>query len=837
MLRSFIVAVILLPGCAVPAPAWVAPPTGPRRDWQGDPLPRGAVARMGSARWEHAGQCRALAFTRRGDTLVSADDKAIRFWEVATGRELRSFPARVGCGGRLPLAPDGSFVVAAAGGAVVLHETATGRARWRIAWSEASSFCAAALSPDGRTLAIGRENGRVTLHETTAGTLRRELHEPTRQTGALAFSPDGTLLAVGDGPASPAHMPCWLRVYEVSTGKLRYRLKFHSPAVVDLTFLPGGQLGATGYSSGVLVWELPSGRTEMRYRKKGCRDFGNAVSPDGRLLATSGDQSVRLWERKTGRMVWETQADDNLNYFPTFSPDGSLLAIGGTYPGVVLIRVATGKVVYRPPGPRPGLLRLAVSPNGKVLATGSMTGEVFLWDMATGREQARLLGHRPGVGVLQLVFQTDGRSLTVVETEDGKGSDRDLVVRVLELPDGKDRFAPLRSREWWHPFALAPRGDLLARKEGNDVIVLDLRTGKPHRTLAGAGQGSVSTAFSPDGRRLAVPWLRDWPRREEVQLWDTQRGTIETTLPTGEICAGLGFSPDGRQLVHVDPFRSHLYIHELRRKGQLRKVPLRGAKQGNGSPPRFSPGGLWLARVGVTPTGDPFAQLFEVASGQLVLEIPDLRGGAYDVAFSPDGSRLVTDGWIPLVWDLPELAKVPAAALSPPPARGAHLWATLAGQDAADAFKALCWLARTPDEALPLLEKTLRPASTRDGQRIGKLLAQLDSDAFAERQAATRDLAALGVRAEPALRAAAQDGRLSLEVRRRAEKLVKALLHLPPATVDLREARALQVLEWIGSPRARRLLRKLAAGDSAAPLTEQARLALLRLERSLTAGR
>jgi WD40 repeat protein len=614
-------------------------------------------------------------------------------------------------------------------------------------------------------------------------------------------------------------------------------MKFHPSGVVDLAFLPGGkQLGATGYDSGVHVWDLSSGRTELRYQTKGRRDFGVAISPDGRLLATSCHESVRIWDLKTGRLVREAVPEESLNSFPTFSPDGRLLAIGGTYLGAVLFRVATGEVVYRPPGPRPGLNCLAVSPGGQVLATGSQSGEVFLWDMTTGQERARLLGPRPGRSVRELNFQANGRSLTVVEADLGKGSDWDLVVRVLELPSGKDRFAPLRSRERWNPFALAPRGSLLARKQGGDIAVVDLRTGKVHRTLAGgSGQDYPSMAFGPDGRYLAVRRSSDPRVREEVRLWDVQRGTVKTVLPTGEVRSDLNFTPDGRQLLHVNPLRYYLSIHEVWRKGQFRKFPLSGAEQGNGCRPRLSPGGLWLAWPGVTPVGEPFMQLFEVTSGQLVMEIPDLRDGAHEVAFTPDGRRLVTAGWVSLVWDLPRLAKVPAAAVAPSPARVGRLWALLGERDAAAAFGAMGWLARVPDEALPLLETTLRPVATGDGQRIRKLITQLDSDEFAEREAATRGLAGLGVRAEADLRAVVQDDRSSLEVRRRAKKLLATLARIPPLGVDLREVRALQVLEWIGSPRAKRLLRRLAAGDAAAPLTQQARLALQRLESCLAA--
>src|SRR5262245_35368498 len=95
---------------AVAAAEAAAPPT-PWVDAYGDPLPKGAVARLGTIRWRHDGAA-AFAFTRTGETLVSIGSGAIQFWDVKTGKVVRSFPTKIDLGNQLSVTPDGAFVVA-----------------------------------------------------------------------------------------------------------------------------------------------------------------------------------------------------------------------------------------------------------------------------------------------------------------------------------------------------------------------------------------------------------------------------------------------------------------------------------------------------------------------------------------------------------------------------------------------------------------------------------------------------------------------------------------------------------------------------------------------------
>ena len=114
-----------------------------------------------------------------------------------------------------------------------------------------------------------------------------------------------------------------------------------------------------------------------------------------------------------------------------------------------------------------------------------------------------------------------------------------------------------------------------------------------------------------------------------------------------------------------------------------------------------------------------------------------------------------------------------------------------------------------------------------DTKRIEQLLADLDSDAFAEREAASRELIRLRYRVGPLLRKALRN-KPTLEVRRRLE----AILVEPnrPSIEALRTLRAIAVLERIGTPEAQRILEKLAGGADA-PETREAQAALQRLNR------
>jgi hypothetical protein len=214
-------------------------------------------------------------------------------------------------------------------------------------------------------------------------------------------------------------------------------------------------------------------------------------------------------------------------------------------------------------------------------------------------------------------------------------------------------------------------------------------------------------------------------------------------------------------------------------------------------------------------------------------ELRRLAGFAADVtslAFSPDGSRLVSglsDSTL-LVWDVADVrAARKAGALSE--SEAARAWSDL-GADARRALAARADLADSPERALPLFKKHLTAASPPDAQRVRQLLADLDSEIFAVREKAQKELSAMGELAAPHLEQALT-GELPPEARRRIQALRDKLQGPVTQSEALRALRAVAVLEEIATQEANQLLEKLASGFPDARLTREAKAALERLNR------
>jgi WD40 repeat protein len=511
----------------------------------------------------------ALAFSPDGRFLASGStpDGEVRVWDAGTGKPVTGslLSERVGVVG-IAFSPDGSQLVAT-GVNGTLH-------RWSIpaatpigdpiqlhATTEGSR--GALFTPDGRTILSIKDQVTVRLVDAATGTLSNDFIDPHANVvspRAMAVSPDGTLVAVGD---QDGHVS----LFDLSTRTP------HGPpltaldgsTVTSVSFnTDGSQLVAGNTSGKAIVWDVASG-TPIEKPFEGHRDaVWNAwFMPDGRVASMSTSE-LTIWTPLDRTVLGRLEGGavstlDLLHPLQYSSARGNREGVGGIAAvasttvalagrdGTIGFRDArTGRQTAAPvlSGAAVGS-GLAVSPDHKTLSfavsdyrDGSYPNpRVELWSLPSHHH----LGHIPLRNFpFGLAYSPDGRRLAVAE--DGGE------IEVLDARTATPAFPPLPADTTYTiAVAFSPDGRLLV-SGGSDgqARIWNARSGKQLRRIGPQRQYPVtSLAFAPPGHLIAEAYLDEYLALDDT---DSRHPTGEQLSLNGSGANVVAFSSDGRLL-------------------------------------------------------------------------------------------------------------------------------------------------------------------------------------------------------------------------------------------------------------------------------------------------
>ncbi len=360
---------------------------------------------------------------------------------------------------------------------------------------------ALAFSPDGKVLAVGGTSDDVLLADPANGAQLKSLKSGLGVVLNLAFSPDGRYLAaVGDNNG--------LRLWDTAT--------YADPTVLDsgagvvlhaLAWSPDSKyLAEGGTSSEARVWDVTGKGVAYKIPTTFYVDT-LAWSPDGKYLAAAGQPAGKdnalIWERAANqsRPIPISNTDDVLT--AAFSPDSTVLALGGYDQLVRLLSVRDLQPISPPLENDSPVVTLAFRP-GKpsLLAWGTGNARISLYQL---NDQQPFYKYFPSLGspVQSLAFSGPLQVRLAIN--------KDYYIRVssLNLADGSLKTLYNSPQEATRFPLLSQQDTLLVRGKEDGVIATD------NFSLSGALGDRISAfekdpgtltslALSPDNQILAI---------------------------------------------------------------------------------------------------------------------------------------------------------------------------------------------------------------------------------------------------------------------------------------------------------------------------------------------
>ncbi len=349
-----------------------------------------------------------VAFDAEGKMLVGMSSSAIKFWEIASGKEVGSVTERnMGAFSMAFDSKTNLLAIGGVDSNIKLWDTQSNK-KPSILRGYAYPAKFIAFSPDGRTLASSRLDGVRIWDGENGSNMRVITPSFGASVRSIAFSPDSRWIVVGSSFQKEfAEFPDsikkqlgieetvpTIKVYELQTGNLVRVIKAHEDSINALAFSPDGKIIASGsVDKNIKLWDTETG-TELRTLTGHVNKITSlAFRLDGKVLASgSDDKTIKVWETESGKELRSIAAHTHEVNSIAFSPDGKTLA-SCSFLVAALWDAESGQPIREFKGHSSMVTSVAFNRDGKQLATAGFDNLIKLWNVESGSVLQTLRGH------------------------------------------------------------------------------------------------------------------------------------------------------------------------------------------------------------------------------------------------------------------------------------------------------------------------------------------------------------------------------------------------------------------------------------------------------------
>jgi len=605
------------------------------------------------------GTSNSATFSPDGKLIATAGtDGKVRLFDGATGAPVRELQGHTAPVPRAVFSPNGNYLVSVSDDTTVrVWKPSTGEAV-KVLTGHSAGVQEVVFSPDQKHFATEAFDKKAIIWSLDSDN-GKELNGLTGTHSALAFSPDGKLIATEGGPGTEfgalpqGDYPA--TVWDVETGKVKFQLGGHQDYIASVSFSPdGNEIVTSSGDSTARLW-MSDGQLVKELRGHTRPLVLALFSPDGKFVVTaSADNTVRVWDSLDGKPITEyrghSQAINNLS----FSADGKFIITASDDQTARLWPFHPGEgstsSTIESWEHSAAVTSIACSPDGSEVAATTRDGK--LWFDGVGMQRSVPFSYLVdrSAKVANARFSPDSYSIATARGQSGviynieamrtffdsqqsefiyekAGARAPLPLRPIE-PQGvtlNGHTADINS------VSFSPDGRFVVTASADGTArVWDAATGASLGELRGHTGSVNSASFSPDGKFIVTAG-----NDATVRLWDAGRFTqvkmIGGTYPKS--VSNAEYSPDGRFIVAASGETA--WVCDPNRGEVVRKLEGHTGQVNSAS---FSPD----SRLIVTASADNTARVWNAQTGESIATLLDHKGPVLNALFSPDGNSVYT---------------------------------------------------------------------------------------------------------------------------------------------------------------------------------------------------